>query len=378
MDIQPLIQDSEAHPTTIGLVYIPTASSAITSFITFSNMTETKEQYLTYKIGYAIDMYYLPVVIVLGFLGNTCSLLVTLQSQNRGISCCVYMTAVAIVDNMMLCIGVMHWIITVFSSESQADRHKCQISTLIFQSLACYGVCLIVLMTLDRCLAVKLPLEVKVWRTPTGAVITVFVSLVFVIGINLPYYFLAGYDDKRQCVALADDNDYSTLVYAWCYFIIVSFLPCVGILIMNTIIICTLKRRRQFLNQRRSKAREMNEVTSGSKYQDSEGEEKKSERISTCLMHRRSARERQMTFVLLLVSFAVLLLTEPQYIRRIVYLILDQEAVSTPRSQASFILVHAITQKLFYTNNALNFYLYILGSKKFRTDFLNVFRCKRH
>ena len=59
-------------PTTMGLVM---AASRFTTF----------------KMGMALHRYYLPSIVIIGFIGNFLSLAVMLKPHNRQISCCVYM-----------------------------------------------------------------------------------------------------------------------------------------------------------------------------------------------------------------------------------------------------------------------------------------------
>ena len=69
-------------------------------------------KYTTFKIGMAIHRYYLPVVVIIGFVGNFLSLAVMLRPHNRRISCCVYMAALAVTDSCSLFVGAYYWFCT--------------------------------------------------------------------------------------------------------------------------------------------------------------------------------------------------------------------------------------------------------------------------
>ena len=45
--------------------------------------------------------------------------------------------------------------------------------------------------------------------------------------------------------------------------------------------------------------------------------------------------------------------------------------------RAGFSLFYIVSQKTWYTNNAINFFLYILSGTKFRNDFLHLFNCNK-
>jgi hypothetical protein len=84
-------------------------------------------------------------------------------------------------------------------------------------------------------------------------------------------------------------------------------------------------------------------------------------------------RDNQLVKTLLLVSFTLLILTVPLYIRNIVYTFYDRNA-----SLQTFILYNFffhITSKIYCSNSSVNFFLYILGGKKFRDDVKSLFSC---
>ena len=57
--------------------------------------------------------YYLPVAVIVGFCGNILALLVMLQPHNRRITCCIYLAALAVSDNMFLYVGAHYWLMSV-------------------------------------------------------------------------------------------------------------------------------------------------------------------------------------------------------------------------------------------------------------------------
>ncbi len=70
-------------------------------------------RYLTSKIGMEMNKYYLPVVVCVGVVGNILALLVMLQENNKRISCCVYLAALAVSDHLFLYVGAHFWIMSV-------------------------------------------------------------------------------------------------------------------------------------------------------------------------------------------------------------------------------------------------------------------------
>ena len=80
----------------------------------------------------------------------------------------------------------------------------------------------------------------------------------------------------------------------------------------------------------------------------------------------RSNKDAQLIAMLLAVTFVLLTLTLPQYIRYVIAGLVDY--TSDAYSYSSFMLFVQITNKLYFTNNGINFFLYCIGGSKFRED----------
>ena len=76
--------------------------------------------------------------------------------------------------------------------------------------------------------------------------------------------------------------------------------------------------------------------------------------------------QRQLTIMLLVVTTAFLLLTSPQYIRYIIFSFIN--ITKDEQTFAFATMFYHLTNKLFYTNSAVNFFLYCIAGSKFRSD----------
>ena len=83
--------------------------------------------------------------------------------------------------------------------------------------------------------------------------------------------------------------------------------------------------------------------------------------------------ELQIVAILLLVTFAFLVLTTPPYIFFFFVMFIDFSA--SPRLFAGYYLFYNVVHKLHITNHGINFFLYVISGKKFRTDLRNLFPC---
>ena len=80
--------------------------------------------------------------------------------------------------------------------------------------------------------------------------------------------------------------------------------------------------------------------------------------------------------MLIFVSFALLILTLPLYFRYAVFVLVD--VATSPKDYAKYFLISNFTRTLFFTNNAINFFLYCIGGSKFRQDLAAKFRSIFH
>ena len=63
---------------------------------------EEVQTYMAYKIAKYINIFWFPILVPIGFVGNILSFLVMIKPNNRKISTCIYMAAISINDNLMM------------------------------------------------------------------------------------------------------------------------------------------------------------------------------------------------------------------------------------------------------------------------------------
>ena len=74
---------------------------------------EEVKSYTTFKVANFITTYWFPVLIPIGFVGNTLSFLVMIKPNNRRMSTCIYMAAISVNDNIMMCICFHDYLVSV-------------------------------------------------------------------------------------------------------------------------------------------------------------------------------------------------------------------------------------------------------------------------
>ena len=154
-----------------------------------------------------------------------------------------------------------------------------------------------------------------------------------------------------MCGAFVKESKFNQ-IYSWISIVLNSIVPFSVLLTLNCLIIQTVKNRGNFLQKDEPKLNTEQSANSDEKL-----------------------RERQLIIMLLMVTFALLLLTMPQYIRYTIYVFVDYKKAHD--LHANYILTYNLTSKLLFTNHAVNFYMYCLGGSKFRHDLRRVFVCNK-
>ena len=202
-----------------------------------------------------------------------------------------------------------------------------------------WGVLLILAMTFDRFYGIIRPHKASLFNTVKRAKITCICIILLGILYNIPHIFFT-LDVENSCVPYgkAIEFTYGQLYY-WLSFVVNYSFPFVALLVMNSFIIHTIRNRKNLVAGQT-------------------GQQQKSS-------------ETQIFIILLLVTFSFLLLTTPAYMLFLFNMIIDFN--QSPRYQSGFQLFYSISEKTWYTNNAINFFLYIMSGTKFRKDFLQLF-----
>ena len=163
-------------------------------------------------------------------------------------------------------------------------------------------------------------------------------------------------NEGKQCVPYVTGVDQvHGLLYYWVSFVINFAFPFMSLLIMNSVIIHVIRTSSSFSDKQ--------EVKHNTKCQGhSEGHINKVTKQT----------ETQVFAILLLVTFGFLILTTPAY----VFFLYNMFGNFTESAEkiAGFILFYNISHKMYYTNYGINFFLYVISGRKFRSDLIKLFR----
>ena len=306
---------------------------------------EEVELYTTYKIATFINNYWFPVLVPIGLVGNTLSFFVMTKSNNRKMSTCIYMAAISINDNIMMCICLHDYLV------SSVHIHKwtsieCRINVFVTLFALQNSTFQILAMTLDKYIAIKWPHKAATYSTPRRAKFIIVALCVSICLYNAPHFFISSILGN-QCTAYGISGKISR-VYSWFSFILNAIIPFTFLIHMNYVIVKTVK------NSRKSFRSSDGDITMDSR--------QKAMKIA----------EKQVTIMLLMVTTLFLILLCPTYVR-FVYLVFATR--DTPLDYANYILFVQVTYKLYVTNSGINFFLYCICGQKFRNDLKEILCC---
>ena len=222
----------------------------------------------------------------------------------------------------------------------------CRLSILSIFMCFLWSTLLIVSMTFDRFYSIIIPHKAASFNTVKIAKVTIIIIVIVCFSYNIPHLFVTdniGWECAPYGGAL---GTVLGEIYYWMSLAIQCVVPFTLLLIINSVIIHKIRARSVF-KQEVISAGDENDKTKSS--------------------------ESQMFAVLLLVTFTFMLLTTPAYAFFLYTRIVDFS--KTPESLAIYYLFYNSAQKMKYTNYGINFFLYVISGRKFRTDLQNLFSC---
>ena len=292
-----------------------------------------------------------PVLFAIGVPGNIFTIIIMRKKSNRRLSCSIYLIALAVSDCGVVVQNLYGWVISEivrFQAFAKMQlQWDCILNTYVLYSTAMNGTFIIIAMTFDRWIAVCHPLKASAICTRHRAAVTTFTLAVFSLVFNLSHIFTT----KKiygVCTGYAIGGLFS-VIHSWFSIAIYAVIPFILLMIMNVMIIKSIRTSSVFQGTSSFKGKPVGSVNS-SKHHD-----------------------RQLTVMLVTVSFVFLLLTLPQYGRLVAGKIWNYRA--SQRDYDIYLVVFILTNRLLVLNSAINFFLYCLGGSRFRKDFVSLLIC---
>ena len=210
-------------------------------------------------------------------------------------------------------------------------------------------------MTFDRVYSIIRPHKAASFNTVKRAKVTILLITIFSCLFNIPYAFTID-SNGTQCVM--DLTTFENRFYFWLTCVVQFAIPFVMLLVMNSVIIHTLRTRSSSLKLTTNDQVKGQGQTEGHSKDKSQGQGQ--------------SQQRQIFAILLLVAFSFFVLITPLYAFNVYVQVYDY--TKTAQRFAFFYMFYEIVVKLYFTNNAINFFLYVISGQKFRNDLTNLFK----
>lgn len=108
-----------------------------------------------------VELYAYPWIILIGTICNTLTFLVMRRKMHQQ-STYFYMAVLAVADEIVILVGCLtFWIYAYFGQSIMFTLYGCKFFMFVFSTALHYSVWIVVIMTIERFIAVALPLQVN-------------------------------------------------------------------------------------------------------------------------------------------------------------------------------------------------------------------------
>lgn len=301
-----------------------------------------------------------PLTLLLGTFGNLMILVIQSKLTDvKGSSLSVFFTCLAVSDLTTLWCDPIIWFFQTFNYFVDFDGLY---KTRVFVAYTCAhaSAAILVVMTLQRAASILWPLQIGVYCTRKFAQAVMVALFTFFILLNSHLLFghtlqnKTGNGTSETFLSYISEEyeEFFTTVYGWIDMIFCSILPFSLLLIANSVLI---RKVSSSLRQTQQK------LTAGNCSQ----------------LQTRQKKSSSITVTLIAVSITFIFLTLPLSLYMTYMKLFSQGASSDSSIAAANELTLAVTYFFYLCNKSVNFYIYCLTGKKYRTEFAKLF-CKEH
>ena len=188
------------------------------------------------------------LIVVLGILGNSVSFFIMNKKKMKQLPSSLYLRVLTFTDIWVIALGLVarHWTRAITGIESLMQHvWWCRVWYLVVPSLVLYSNYTLMAVSVERCIAIAMPLKAMTISNKKYAKIYLVVSFILIFAYySYGLYFYEIVPGEREgCITVAYKNEIFIVdVRPWFEFLISSLIPGGVILICNVIIIGTVVR----------------------------------------------------------------------------------------------------------------------------------------
>uniref|UniRef100_A0A5K4F5P8 G_PROTEIN_RECEP_F1_2 domain-containing protein n=1 Tax=Schistosoma mansoni TaxID=6183 RepID=A0A5K4F5P8_SCHMA len=368
----------------------------------------TKSQLYICNIIHLLWMYIPPILFIFGSLGNVLSFIILRHISTGSVTIILYLIARSIVDEIVLIVGLLRrWIDKIFDTKFEnTSNFMCKMIHFWGTSSSLLSVWLTVSLTAERALVVSFPLHVTRWISYTRVRNMIIILSILCVILSLHFYFTVGITSNclhelknssssswlttinqtiqinltipfmkhktqmkcfNQCTILPQ---YSILNWYWSSFdaILYSYLPFCLIFGFNIIILKSVYRA----NKERKHLHIHQYKLKYSRNHDSLSSTPSILTTKSIINHKNikinetNYNIKQLTIILLIISFLFLFTTFFIVLIKILAQIIDLRGKNKLNIRINFYLIDNLSELFMYINHSMNFYLFCITGKLFR------------
>ncbi len=345
-------------------------------------------------LAHKFYLYVSLVFVVVGLIGNTLSVLVFTSKTMRTISSNFYLFMLAISDSSYLVtVFLAKLLITLrclHFTDTKADilNHSnalCKVLHYFSDLFSDYSSVLILCFTIERVIAVYLPLKFKEICTLQRAKISCVSVLVIIVVLIAPYHFLmiGLHEEFPVCIVSLDWEVEFTVAYM-VEALIFRIVPVFVIAVLNVFIIVRVTEVTQLRKRRKAQenhhlhhhhtpqAIEMQNGGAGSRPGTPQGGSSAASNAAAVSRrrNRRDDKNMQLTVMLILVSTSYILVYLPVLVHFVLWKLMRSDVITLP--DAGMDIAQKYTSTLYIAGFAINFFLYTIGGKIFRDQLRDI------
>lgn len=419
-----------------NLIYFLNAYYADEAIMMNNNQTDYSNLSVTTpendKQYHIVEICILPFIFLIGTVCNILTFLVMRRKKMRHQSTYFYMAVLAVADEMVLLVGCLnYWIYLVFDKTiTIMSNISCKLACVLLYGTFHFGVWIVVIMTVERFIAVALPLQASRLCTVKRAKISTLIIAFVIFAINFHFLVTHALISRNSgalgCQAIDEKYDFFMLhIWPWIDASTYSYIPLSLLIIFNILIVHNLIKaskniqklnsnsnknrsnlKSQFflfslcpclrfnsqkehkklfrfnLNQKKPSSKNLlvtsshlSAVTSVVYNQENKvntmNRSSSSANLTnspTSQANQPSSANRRLTIMLLVVSMTFFITSTPIVILQTV------EQAGVVSNSKALIVIRGIFLILQYMNHSINFFLYAVTGKTFRREFFALFK----
>ncbi len=319
------------------------------------------ENHTEVMISHRVFLYLSFILVIVGLIGNGFSVLVFTSREMRAISSNFYLLMLAVSDSLYLLSVFLAKVLThlrcFHMKDTLADIYNrshimCKLLQFFLDVFSDYSTCLILVFTIERFIAVSIPLKFKEICTLPRAKMVCLGLLAVIMLSTSPYHMsmLGLHPQFPVCIVLLDHEDMFSLLYL-IEAVIYRIIPVLLIAIFNAFIIIRVVAVSRVRKNRR-------------------GKQKNSVKTNKQSHSKKDDRNRQLTITLILVSTTYIITYLPVLIHYILWKL--QRLKKVDLSDEQMVIAENFAKTLYIVGFASNFFLYTVSGKVFRKQLIYI------